>query len=257
MIPIKNSQDIEKMRKAGKILAEILEKLKKASKPGFSSGRLEILARDLMREKKVKPAFLGYTDKREKRPRPFPTALCVSPNYELVHAPAFPSKVFREGDLISIDCGIIYDGFFADAAISFSVGKASPQAKKLIKVTKKALDIGISKIKNGIYLGDVSSAMQKFVEKNGFSVIRSLVGHGIGKNLHEEPAIPNFGNPGEGVILKRGMALAIEPMVAAGHYDVETLADGWTIATKDRSLAAHFEHTIIVGLRKAEILTKP
>lgn len=256
MITIKNQQEIEKMRKAGKILAEILEKLKKAAKPGFSSGRLEIFARDLMREKKVEPAFLGYHDKREKKPRPFPTALCVSPNYELVHAPAFPSKVFREGDLISIDCGVIADGFFADAAISFTLGETSPTAKKLIKVTKKALEIGIGKIKDGVYLGDVSSAIQKFVEKNGFSVIRSLVGHGIGKNLHEEPAIPNFGNPGEGVILKKGMALAIEPMVSAGGHEVETLIDGWTIVTKDRSLAAHFEHTVIVGERKAEILTK-
>lgn len=201
MISIKTDSQIEKMKRAGKILAIVLEKLKKASKPGFSSGRLEILARDLMREAGVKPAFLGYQNKGDKKSRPFPTALCVSLNDQLVHAPAFPSKVFQNGDLVSIDCGVIYQGFFADAAISFVSGQASSLAKKLIRVTKKSLDLAIAETRDGVRLGDVSSVVQKYVEKNGFSVIRDLVGHGIGKDLHEEPAIPNFGNPGHGIII--------------------------------------------------------
>lgn len=256
MIIIKKDSQIEKMKKAGKILAVILEKLKRASKPGFSSGRLEILARDLMKEAEVQPAFLGYCDKKDKKSKPFPTALCVSLNHQLVHTPTTPSQVFMPGDLISIDCGVIYQGFFADAAISFTAGKASPLAKKLVKVTKKALDLAINKIKDGAYLGDVSSTIQKYVEKKGFSVIRNLVGHGIGKNLHEEPAIPNFGNPGEGVILKKGMTLAIEPMVSAGSYEIASDKDNWTIKMKDGSISAHFEHTVAVTKKGAIVLTQ-
>jgi len=254
MITIKNQLEIGKMRKGGKILAEILAKLQKASKPGFSTGRLEILARDLMREKNVRAAFMGFSDRGHKKV--FPTALCISVNHELVHTPAFPSRVFKEGDLVSIDCGVEYEKFYSDAAISFCVGQGSALAKKLIKVTKKSLEYGIRQVKNGAFLGDISAAIQKYVEKNGFAVIRSLVGHGIGRMLHEDPPIPNFGKAGEGIKLKKGMALAIEPMVSVGSFEIETLEDGWTIVTKDRSLAAHFEHTIIVGERKAEILTK-
>jgi len=254
MITIKNKTEIEKMRKAGKILAEALIKLQKAAKPGFSTGRLEILARDLIRERNAWPAFLGYADKHHKKV--FPTALCLSINHELVHAPAFPSRVFQEGDLVSIDCGVEYQKFFSDAAVSFTIGKPSLLAKKLIKVTKKALDLGIKKIKNGVFLGDVSSTIQKYIEKNGFSVVRDLVGHGIGRALHEEPSVPNFGKEGEGIKLKTGMTLAIEPMVSAGGAEIETLDDGWTIIIKDKSLSVHFEHTVVVGPRGAQILTK-
>lgn len=254
MITVKNQQEIEKMRKGGKILAEILVKLQKATKPGFSTGRLEILARDLMKENNCRPAFMGFTDRGHKKS--YPTALCVSLNNELVHTPAFPSRVFKEGDLVSIDCGVEYDKFFTDAAISFFIGKPSAQIKKLLKVTKKSLEHGINQVKNGAFLGDVSFAIQKYVEKNGFTVIRDLVGHGIGRMLHEDPPVPNFGKEGEGIRLKKGMTIAIEPMVSIGGHEIETLADGWTIATKDKSLCAHFEHTIVVGERKAEILTK-
>jgi methionyl aminopeptidase len=254
MITIKNELEIEKMRKSGKILAEILVKLQKAVKPGFSTGRLEILARDLMRENNCRPAFMGFADRGHKRV--YPTALCVSLNSELVHTPAFPSRVFKEGDLVSIDCGVEYEKFFSDAAVSFFIGKPPAQVKKLLRVTKKSLEQGISKVKNGVSLGDVSSAIQKYVEKNGFTVIRSLVGHGIGRMLHEDPPVPNFGKEGEGIKLKKGMTIAIEPMVSMGGCEIETLSDGWAIATKDRSLCAHFEHTVVVGERKAEILTK-
>jgi methionyl aminopeptidase len=254
MITIKNQIEIEKMRKGGKILAEILVRLQKAAKPGFSTGRLEILARDLMKEKDCRPAFMGFADGSHKKA--YPTALCVSLNHELVHTPAFPSRVFKEGDLVSIDCGVEYEKFFTDAAVSFFIGKPSAQVKKLLKVTRKSLEHGIAKVKNGAFLGDVSAAVQQYVEKNGFTVIKDLVGHGIGRGLHEDPPIPNFGQAGQGIKLKKGMALAIEPMVTTGSHEIETLADGWTIVTKDHSLCAHFEHTIIVGERKAEILTK-
>lgn len=254
MIIIKTQEEIEKMKKGGKILAEILEKLKKATKPGFSTSRLELMARDLIKEKGAEPAFLGYQNKKYQKP--FPTALCLSLNYELVHTPSFPSRIFKEGDLVSIDCGIKYQGLFTDMAITFGLGKISSLAKKIIKVTKKALEIGIKKIKPGIHLGDLSSTIQNFVEKNGFSVIRALTGHGVGKNLHEEPSIPNFGKAGQGIELKKGMTLAIEPMVSVGSYEIETLADGWTIVTKDQSLCAHFEQTVAVTKKGAAILTK-
>jgi len=254
MIIIKTKEEIEKMRRGGKILAEILEKLKKATKPGVSTARIELLARDLIKEKKAKPAFLGYKDSRNQKP--FPTVLCLSLNYELVHAPSLPSRIIREKDLVTIDCGVEYQGYFTDAAITFGVGKISPLAKKLIEVTKKSLDLGIRKIRPNIYWGDVANTIQKYIEKNGFSVVRDLTGHGVGRRLHEEPSLPNFGEPGRGIKIESGMTLAIEPMVNVGNHEVEILPDGWTIVTKDRNLCAHFEHTIVVGKRKTEILTK-
>lgn len=254
MITIKTEEEIKKMQKAGRILAEILIKLQKAVRPGFSTGRLEMLARNLIHAANARPAFLGYSN--GKHEKPFPSALCISINHELVHAPAFPSRIFQLGDLVSIDCGIEYQKFFSDAAITFTIGKPSALQKKIIRVTKKALELGIKKVRNGAYVGDISSTIQKYVEKNNFSVIRDLVGHGIGRALHEEPPIPNFGKEGEGIKLKTGMTLAIEPMVSAGSPQVETLNDGWTVIVKDKSLSAHFEHTVVVGQRGAQILTK-
>lgn len=243
------------MRKGGKILAEILEKLRKKVKPGVSTAKIELLARDLIKENGAQPAFLGYRDKYHQKP--FPTALCISLNYELVHTPSLPSRIFKEGDLVSIDCGIKYQGLFTDMAITFGLGKISPLAKKLIKVTKKSLILGIKKIKVGLAWGDVAKTIQDFIEKNGFSVVRNLTGHGIGKKPHEEPALPNFGQPGQGVKLIEGMTLAIEPMVNAGSYEIETLPDGWTVVTKDRSLSAHFEQTIAITKKGVIILTQP
>jgi len=255
MIIIKTSEEIEKMQKGGKILARILKRLEKETKPGISTADLEYLARDLIKKASGKPAFLGYQNKRHQRP--FPTALCLSLNYELVHTPSLPSRIIKKGDLVTIDCGLEYKGYFTDSAITFGLGKISPLAKKLIKVTKKALDLGIKKIKAGIYLGDVSSVIQSFIEKNNFSVVRDLTGHGIGRKLHEEPSIPNFGQPGTGTKLEVGMTFALEPMVSAGSYEIETLSDGWTVVTKDRNLCAHAEHTVAVMKCGAIILTKP
>ncbi len=254
MVIIKTEKEIEKMKKGGLILAEILEKLKKAAKPGFSTTRLELMARDLIKEKNAEPAFLGYQNKKNQKP--FPTALCLSLNYELVHTPSFPNRILKEGDLVSIDCGIKYQGLFTDMAITFGLGKISPVAKKLIKVTRKSLELAIKKIKAGIFWGDVAETIQKFIEKNGFSVIRNLTGHGIGRKLHEEPSLPNFGQAGQGTKLEEGMTLAIEPMVAVGSYEIETLSDGWTVVTKDRSLCAHFENTVLVTKKGAIVLTK-
>lgn len=254
MIIIKTPEEIKKMRVGGKILAQIVRKLQKETKPGISTEHIEMLARNLMERAGAKPAFLGYQNKKNQKP--FPTTLCLSLNYELVHTPSLPSRMIKIGNLVTIDCGIEYQGLFTDMAITFGVGKISPLAKKLIKVTKKSLDLGIKKIKAGIYLGDVSATIQNFIEKNGFSVVRDLTGHGVGRKPHEEPAIPNFGQPGTGPKLEVGMTLAIEPMVNAGHYEIETLADGWTVIPKDKNLCAHFEHTVVIMKNKAEILTK-
>lgn len=254
MIIIKTEEEIKKMKKGGKILAEILKILKNKVKPGVSTAKIELLARDLIKEKGAEPAFLGY--KNSKNQKPFPTVLCLSLNYELVHTPSLPSRIFKEGDIVTIDCGIKYQNLFTDAAITFGLGKISSLAKKLIKVTRESLDLGIKKIKPNIAWGDVAYTMQKFIEKNGFSVVRDLTGHGVGKKPHEDPPLPNFGQPGQGIKLEEGMTLAIEPMVNAGSYEIETLPDGWTIVTKDRSLCAHFEQTIAVTKKGAIILTK-
>jgi methionyl aminopeptidase len=250
---IKTKKEIEKMKKGGKILSEILKTLKREVKPGVSTKKIEFLARDLIKKFKAKPAFLGY--KNEKHQKPFPTALCLSLNHELVHTPSLPERIIKDKDLVTIDCGIEFENYFTDSAISFGVGNISPLAKKLIKVTEKALYLAIKKIKPGIFWGDVASSIQKFVEKNGFSVVRDLTGHGVGRKLHEEPSLPNFGQPKTGIKLEENMTLAIEPMVTAGSHKIEILSDNWTVVTKDRSLSAHFEHTIAILKNKAEILT--
>lgn len=254
MISLKTEKEIEKMRQGGKILAEILEKLRRAVKPGISTAKIELMARDLIKEKGAKPSFLGY--KNSKHQKPFPTVLCLSLNEELVHTPSLPSRIIKEGNLVSIDCGVEYEGYFTDSALTFGIGKITPLAEKLIKVTKKSLALGIKKIKPGITWGDVAATMQKFIEKNGFAVVRALTGHGVGRKQHEEPSLPNFGEPGKGIRLEEGMTLAIEPMVNAGSYEIETLPDGWTIVTKDRGLSAHFEHTVAITKRGVQILTK-
>lgn len=254
MIIIKTFEEIRKMQKGGKILAQIVKKLQKETKAGISTQYLENLARHLIKKAGAKPAFLGYQNKKNQKP--FPTALCLSLNSELVHTPSLPARIIKEGDLVTIDCGIEYQNYFTDMAITFGVKKINSLAKKLIKVTKKALILGIKKIRPGVYLGDISSTIQNFVEKNGFSVVRDLTGHGIGRKLHEDPRVPNFGQAGTGPKLEIGMTLAIEPMVNAGSEEIEILSDGWTIVTKDRKLCAHFEHTVAVTKRGFLILTK-
>jgi len=267
VILIKTPKEIEIMRQGGRILARILNEVAKAVKPGISTKELDKLASELIFLSGAKPAFLGYEG--------FPAALCTSVNEEVVHA--LPSeRKLKEGDIIGLDLGILYPaencfvcpfakecstqdslvGFYTDMAMTVPVGKSEPKAAKIIKVAEKALEIGFEKIKPGNHIGDISFAIQQYVEKQGFSVIRDLVGHGIGKELHEDPKIPNFGQPNTGPELKVGMTLAIEPMITAGQYKIKKSKDGFGYETIDKSLAAHFEKTVAVTEDGYEILTK-
>jgi methionyl aminopeptidase len=248
MIFLKSPWEIEKMRRSNAIVAEILARLREAIKPGITTLELNRLAEDLCRRKGAKPAFKGY--------RGYPFSLCVSVNEEVVHG--FPSKkrVLKEGDIVSLDFGVLYDGYYGDAAITVPVGEISERAKRLLRVTEEALYKGIEQAVIGKRLGDISSAIQRYVEAHGYSVVRQFVGHGIGRALHEDPQVPNFGKPGRGIKLKEGMVLAIEPMVNEGTYEVEILADGWTAVTKDRKLSAHFEHTVAITQNGPEILSR-
>ncbi|MDW8182749.1 MAG: type I methionyl aminopeptidase [Caldimicrobium sp.] len=235
---IKNNKEIEILRRANAILMEILLTIKEAVKPGVSTFEFEEMTNELCERKKVIPAFKGY--------RGYPYALCVSVNEEVVHGMPRKEKILKEGDIVSFDFGIVYEGYFGDAALSVGVGSISPLAERLLKTTEEALYLAIEKARIGNKIGDVSHAVQKRVEKEGFNVIRDFVGHGIGKALHEPPEIPNYGKPGRGPKIEAGMVLAIEPMVSAGSHEVKILEDGWTAVTKDGSLAAHFEHSVAV-----------
>jgi methionyl aminopeptidase len=246
MINLKTNKEIEIIRANGRILAKTLELLGEEIKPGVKTKELDRLAEDFIRNQGAYPAFKGY--------RGFPASICISIDNEVVHG--IPGeRVIEEGQVISVDIGVLKDNFYADGAFTFAVGPVSDQTKRLIKVTQEALERGLEFVREGRFLSDISYAIQSFVERNGFSVVRDLVGHGIGMNMHEEPQIPNFGPPGQGPILKKGMVLAIEPMVNVGSFEIETKADNWTIVTKDGSLSAHFEHTVAVTENGAMILT--
>ncbi len=246
MIPIKSKGEIEKIRKSGWIAAETLQYLKKKIKPGITTKELDIEASRFIQKHGGRPAFLGY--------RGYPANICTSLNEEVVHG--IPSgRILRSGDIISLDVGVEYNGYFGDAAVTVPVGAISEEARHLIEVTREALYKAITVACQGNYLTDISCTVQQYVEKAGFSIVRDFVGHGIGVSLHEDPQIPNYGIPGQGVKLAAGMVLAIEPMVNAGTWKVEVLSDGWTAVTKDKKLSAHFEHTICVTENKAEILT--
>lgn len=261
MIIIKTKKEIVILKQGGKILASILKRLEKEVRPGATTGQLENLACDLIKKAGGRPSFKGYKSMMETKA--FPTALCTSINNEVVHAPALPSRKLSSGDIISIDIGMEYPfsdetrGYYTDMAATFPVGRITNQASKLIKATKKALAIGINEVKPGAGLNNIGRAIQKYVENKGFSVVRDLVGHGVGNSVHEEPQIPNFEiiNPVE-IILKPGMVLAIEPMVNIGSYKVKGSRDGFTILTADNSLSAHFEHTIAITETGYDILTK-
>ena len=247
MIILRSKDEIREIRKAGSILARTLEKLTKYAKAGVQTKELDAIARDEIIRLDGYPAFKDY--------KGFPANICVSLNETVVHG--IPSdRKLRDGDIVSIDVGVRFRDYCADAAITVGVGRISEQSAKLIEVTRKALCIGIENARPGRHLTDMSHAIQQFVESNGLSVVRALVGHGIGTKIHEEPEIPNFGKPGMGPVLEPGMVLAIEPMVNAGTFEVETLADGWSIVTQDRKPSAHFEHTIVITAKGAEILTK-
>jgi methionyl aminopeptidase len=246
MIPIKSEKDLEMLRKSGKIVARVMLRLQELIKVNISTEEIDQLAERLILEEDAVSAFKGY--------KGFPANICASVNEEIVHG--IPdSRRMREGDILSLDLGINYKGYFSDLAVTLTVGKVDVQVKKLIEVTKAALSVGITQARQDNHLSDISYAIQDYVERSGFSVVRQFVGHGIGLSLHEEPEIPNFGLPHRGEILKNGMVLAIEPMVNMGTWEAEILNNGWTAVTKDRMPSAHFEHTIAITKNGPEILT--
>jgi methionyl aminopeptidase len=237
MVILKSPREIDKIRYSNQLVAEILAALKDRVVPGIDTLTLDRLSEELARKRKAEPAFKGY--------RGFPYSLCASVNEQVVHG--FPSaRPLKEGDILSIDFGIYCDGYYGDAAITVPVGRVSKPILRLLDVTREALFLGIDYAVAGNRLSDISHAIQSHVESAGFSVVRKFVGHGIGRDLHEDPQIPNYGKPGVGIRLKPGMVFAIEPMVNMGGHDVETMEDGWTTVTADRSLSAHFEHTIAI-----------
>lgn len=250
MISIKSPQEIEVLRDGGRKLAQILNMVLEQARSGVRAEDLDRLAEEMIKKAGGRPAFKGHGG--------FPGTLCISANEAVVHGVPNRKMIFKEGDLVGIDIGMQWPadkGLYTDMARTIGVGKISAEAKKLIGVTKEAFKRGIKVIKPGARVGDIGWAVQEYVEKNGFSVVRSLSGHGVGHKVHEDPKVPNFGAKGTGEILEEGMVLAIEPMVCAGSYELETLSDGWTAVTKDRSLTAHFENTVAVTDRGVEILT--
>jgi len=247
MIICKSDSEIQLMREAGRIVALAHEALRQAVEPGITTKELDSIAEKIIRKHNAEPSFKGYNG--------FPASICASVNEELVHG--IPSnRVLKDGDIISIDIGAYIHGFHGDAAVTLPVGKISSEAKKLLEVTEQSLYQGIEKATINNRLSDISHAIQNYVEGYGYSIVREYVGHGIGKAMHEDPQIPNFGPPARGPRLKKGMALAIEPMVNIGTYHVKTLLDNWTVVTVDGKLCAHFEHTIVITDNGPEILTK-
>ena len=246
MIIIKNDMEIEYMKRAGKVVGETLAKLEEAIKPGITTADLDRIAEEYILKQGAKPSFKGYHG--------FPASICASVNNEVVHG--FPTNtLLQEGDIVSIDCGAILNGYHGDAARTFPIGKISSDAENLIRVTKESFFKGLEFAKTGNKLTDISYAIQQYVESFGYSVVRDFVGHGIGKQLHEDPEVPNFGRPGRGPKLSHGMVLAIEPMVNIGRYNVEVQSNGWTVVTSDGNLSAHYENTVAILDKGPEILT--
>jgi methionyl aminopeptidase len=251
VISLKSAREIEIMRRANIIVAEVLQELKKHVVPGVTTLELDAIAEELTLKKNAVPAFKGYNVAG----RVYPRCLCASVNDEIVHG--IPSnRVLREGDIIGLDYGVIYEGFYGDSAITVGVGHVSKEAQRLMDVTEQSLYRGVEELVDGKRLGDLGAAVQRIAEAAGYSVVRAFVGHGIGKKLHEEPPVPNYGEPDRGLRLKEGMVLAIEPMVNAGGYEVEIKEDGWTAVTKDGSLAAHFEHSVAITKNGPYILSQ-
>ena len=247
-ISIKTSEEIAKMKKGGKIAALVLATIKSKIKPGITTAELDQIAVKVIKDHQAGFSFQGFGG--------YPAVSCISVNNEVVHGLPSTTRILKDGDIVSVDVGVNYEGLHADTAATFAVGKISKEAQKLIDITQKSLAEGIKAIKPGKYLGDISAVIQQVIEDAGFGVVRDLTGHGVGKNLQEAPSIPNFGEYGTGPILKEGMTLAFEPMVTSGDWHIKVKPDGWTVITTDGSLSAHFEHTIAVTKSGAEILTK-
>ncbi len=253
MITIKTSEEIKILREGGKRLASVLYDVAEKAKPGIATQELDELAELLIKKAGGEPAFKNYKTKDDKIP--FPASLCVSINDEVVHG--IPGdRILKEGDFVSLDLGLKWQGLYTDSAITIGAGKIFPETEKLLGVAKIALEKGVGAAKENAFIGDISSAIQSFAEENGFDVVRKLVGHGVGYTLHEEPEIPNWGKRGTGPVLKQGMVLALEPMVVAGDSDIVLDKNGWAWKTRDGSLSAHFEHTIAITKKGAEVLTK-
>lgn len=246
-VTIKSKTEIELMREAGKILARTHEELEKAIKPGISTYEIDRLGEEIIRSYGCIPSFLHYQG--------YPASICVSVNDEVVHGIPSKNRILQEGDIVSLDAGVIYKGYHSDAARTHAVGEISKETKRLIDVTRESFFEGIKFAVNGNHLADISRAIQNYVESNGYSVVRDLVGHGIGKNLHEDPQIPNFAGKRRGIRLRPGMTLAIEPMVNGGRYEVNWLDDDWTVVTRDGSLSAHYENTVLITEDGPEILS--
>ena len=247
MIELKSPREIGLMRRGGHILSEVMDRLRTSVKPGMSTLEIDTDVEEFIRARGAAPAFKGY--------RGFPATVCISINEEVVHGIPSAHRHVREGDIVGLDLGCIVEGCYADCAFTLAVGDVPPRVQELLDVTRESLEKGITECRPGRRLSDVSHAIQTHVERHGFAVVRAFVGHGIGRALHEEPQVPNFGDPGRGPQLRPGMVLAIEPMVTMGGWEVKILDDGWTAVTRDGSLAAHFEHTIAVTDSGPEVLT--
>lgn len=248
-VEVKSSEELATMRRAGAVVADILVVLQGLVKPGLTTGDIDQIAREELKKRGAKPAFLNYHG--------FPGVICVSINHEVVHGIPSAKRALKDGDIVGLDFGAIVDRFYGDSAVTVGVGDISAEAAKLIRVTRESLELGIAAVKAGARVGDIGAAVQKHAEAEGYGVVREFVGHGIGRALHEEPPIPNYGKAGTGPRLKAGMTIAIEPMVNLGGPEVMTLEDGWTAVTKDRKLSAHFEHTVAVTETGYDILTLP
>lgn len=248
-IKIKTDKEISLMKQSGSILAYVFNEVANIIKEGMSTKEIDKFIFDTIRSKNAKPSFKGYGDP------PFPASSCISINHEVIHGIPSKSKILKNGDIVGIDIGVYYNGYHSDRAVTFKIGDVSSEANKLVDTTMQAFFNGIKTIKDGSYLGDISYAIQTTVEREGFSIVREFQGHGIGTNLHEKPAIPNYGKQNTGHILKRNMVLAIEPMVNIGSNKIYIESDDWTVSTKDHSLSAHYEHTVAVTETGFEILT--
>lgn len=255
-ITLKTESEISKMRKANLVVARVLRELKEMVAPGVSTADLDSKAMSICKEENVRPAFLGYPA-MSPDVSPFSGVICASVNEEIVHGVPNPLKKLKEGDVISIDFGCEYEGYFGDAAVTVPIGEVAPNVKKLLEATEHSLNLAIEQCRAGNRIGDISNAVQSHVEKLGFNVVREFVGHGIGTAMHEPPHVPNFGSAGKGRILKPGMVLAIEPMVVEGSFSVKILEDGWTAVTADGGFAAHFEHSVAITKGAPIVLSLP
>ncbi|MEO5969370.1 MAG: type I methionyl aminopeptidase [Bdellovibrionia bacterium] len=247
MITLKSERELVLMRKACRATAQILHEMTEMARPGMSTGELDRYAESRCKDLKVKPAFKGYHG--------FPATVCISVNDEVVHGIPSLKRILNDGDIVGLDFGVSVDGWFGDSAKTVVIGKCAPEVRQLVDVTAESLNQGIQECREGNRVFDIGHAVQNYVEKYGYGVVREFVGHGIGRALHEEPQVPNYGPKGKGVLLKVGMVLAIEPMINAGSHEVKVLKDGWTAVTVDHSLSAHFEHTVAITANGPEILT--